>query len=42
MQLWEEAETFLAQLAHNFTHAFADDPEGTYHQHTLTFPKENR
>lgn len=37
--LWEEAETFMAQLSHNFTHPFADDSEGRYARHALTMPK---
>lgn len=42
IQLWEEAADFMRQLAHNLTHAFADDTEGTYHQHHLVLPKETR
>lgn len=41
IQLWEEAETFMRQLAYNLTHAFADDPDGEYHPHRLQLPKEN-
>lgn len=38
VQLWEEAPDFIRQLAHNLTHAFADDPDGEYHDHTLILP----
>lgn len=38
VQLWEEAPDFMRQLAHNLTNAFADDPDGEYHDHALILP----
>ncbi|MEU7978327.1 hypothetical protein AB0B63_07315 [Micromonospora sp. NPDC049081] len=36
--LWTEIEAFLGPLNNNAVHAFADDPDGTYHDHALIQP----
>lgn len=36
--LTEDIHTFVKHLTHNSTNAFTDDPEGTYHQHTIVMP----
>lgn len=38
IDLWDDLEDFVRQLAHNLTHAFTDDPEGRYDQHRLVMP----
>lgn len=35
IDLWDDLDDFVRQLAHNLTHAFADDREGRYHRHQL-------
>lgn len=32
---WDDIADFVRQLANNATEAFADDPDGEYHQHSL-------
>ncbi|WP_157239497.1 hypothetical protein [Catenuloplanes japonicus] len=38
MDLCQEMRDFVKSLANNFTHAFADDTKGTYHNHDLVQP----
>ncbi|RZU72000.1 hypothetical protein EV384_0339 [Micromonospora kangleipakensis] len=38
MGLWEEADRFIAQLAHNSRHPFAEDPDGTYLDQVVVQP----
>lgn len=38
IDMWDDLEDFVRQLANNLANAFADDTEGTYHQHKLTLP----
>ncbi|MEV5611493.1 hypothetical protein [Streptomyces sp. NPDC052225] len=40
VDLWEDIPDFLKHLTHNATDAFADDPDGEYHQHTLAGAKK--
>jgi hypothetical protein len=42
IDLWDDLDDFVRQLAYNLVHAFADDAEGRYHQHELTLPKETQ
>jgi hypothetical protein len=35
--IWDELETFVRQLAHNLTSAFADDPDGEYLTHRVVW-----
>ncbi|MEU0977970.1 hypothetical protein [Streptomyces griseus] len=36
--LWDDLDDFTRQLTHNLVNAFADDPDGEYHQHRLVQP----
>lgn len=42
IDLWDDLEDFVRQLAHNLANAFAADPEGKYHRHQLVLPKETQ
>lgn len=39
MDLWDDLDDFMRQLAYNLVNAFADDHEGTYRQHRLIIRK---
>jgi hypothetical protein len=39
--LWEELDSFMRQLGHNSTNAFADDAEGEYHQLVIKQPRND-
>lgn len=39
--LWEEADTFLQQLVHNFTRAFGEDTRGDYQRLIIQHPKSD-
>ncbi|MEV7427002.1 hypothetical protein [Streptomyces sp. NPDC091212] len=41
VDLWDDIADFVRQLTHNATEAFSDDPDGTYHRHTLTGARAN-
>lgn len=41
VDLWDDIADFLKQLTHNTTNAFADDPDGEYHQHRLEGARPN-
>lgn len=39
---WDDIADFVRQLANNATEAFADDPDGEYHQHSLEGSRQSK